>query len=148
MKRLLMAASAVALLGSAAAAQDIVQTRIAAMKAVGGGLGTLGGMVRGRADYDASAADAAAQAIVAALSADAMTLFPEGTDDMSIDGTRAQANIWDNWDDFAAKFDAMVAAAGPLAAAAGTGKAEMTAAFGPFAGTCRDCHQTYRAPKN
>ncbi|MGB1208603.1 MAG: cytochrome c, partial [Paracoccaceae bacterium] len=91
MKTILMASCAALLLtGTAMAQGDIVQTRVATMKSIGAGLGTLGGMIRGRSDYDSATAQSAADAILAAVtSADAETLFPVDTDEMSVDGTRA-----------------------------------------------------------
>ena len=65
---------------------------------------------------------------------------------MSIDGTRAMPEIWENLPDVIAKWDAFGAAAQGLAEVAGTGLEPMRAALGPVGGTCGACHDAYRQP--
>lgn len=111
-------------------------------------VGVLGGMARGNIDYDATLAEAAANNIVAIASINQLPLWPEGSDGMSIDGTRAEPDIWDNFDDFAAKWGALATAAQGLPAAVSSGVAGIGPALGPVGGTCKDCHDTYRAPES
>lgn len=111
-------------------------------------VGVLGGMARGITEYDAAMATMAAENIAAIASINQAPLWPEGSDGMSIDGTRAMPEIWDNFDDFAAKWAALATAAEGLPAAVGSGVAGIGPALGPIGGTCKDCHDTYRAPES
>lgn len=107
--------------------------------------GVLGGMAQGRMEYDAAMAQTAADNLFHLTRVDQGRLWPEGTDNFSTDGTRAKPEIWENLDDFVAKFVALQGAAEALQAVAGSGLEEMRAAVGPMGGTCQACHQSYRA---
>ncbi|MFY9237472.1 MAG: cytochrome c [Roseovarius sp.] len=91
-------------------------------------LGILGGMAQGKMDYDAVAAQAAADTLVAVSMIQQGPMWPAGTDNMAIDGTRAQPTIWEQNDDFLAKWGDFGAAAKAMQAAVGGG--------GRGAGTC------------
>ena len=78
---------------------------------------------------------------------DPAALWVEGSDNISIDGTRALPAIWDNFDDFASKWGAYVTAANAMQAAAGTGLDAIGPALGALGGTCGACHDVYRAPQ-
>jgi len=70
-------------------------------------------------------------------------MFPAGSDQGD---TKALPDIWRTADDFAAKMNAMELAAQALADAAGTGDAAATGAkFKAMAGTCKSCHESYKA---
>ena len=105
---------------------------------------TIGGMAQGRIDYDAAAAQTAADNLFHITRLDQISMWPEGTDSMSIDGTRAKPEIWENLDDFVAKYVAMQTAVEGLQAAAGSGLDAMRAAVGPVGAACQACHQAYR----
>lgn len=111
-------------------------------------LGVLGGMARGNAEYDAALAQAAAENIVTIAALNQAPMWPEGSDAMSIEGTRALPEIWEKFDDFASKWQAVGAAAQGLPEAVGSGVAGIGPALGPLGGTCKDCHDTYRAPES
>ncbi len=121
-----------------------VETRQGQFKLFVHNFGVLGSMAQGRIDYDADLAQTAADNLFHLTRHDQSRLWPEGTDSMSIDGTRAKPEIWDNLDDFVAKFVALQDAAETLQGAAGQGLDTMQGAFGPTAGTCQACHQEYR----
>lgn len=106
--------------------------------------GVIGGMAQGRIEYDAAAAQIAADNLFHITRLDQTSMWPEGTDSMSIDGTRANPAIWDNLDDFVAKYVALQTAVEGLQAAAGTGLDGMRAAVGPVGAACQACHQAYR----
>lgn len=106
--------------------------------------GVLGGMAQGRMDYDAAMAQTAADNLFHVTRLDQSRAWPEGTDSMSIDGTRANPAIWENLDDFTAKYVALQTAVEALQAAAGTGLDGMRAAVGPVGAACQACHQAYR----
>ncbi|MDG4648788.1 cytochrome c [Roseibacterium sp. SDUM158017] len=131
-----------------AIAQDLpfpVEARQGQMKLMGLNLGTLVSMARGDADYDAETAQAAADNLVALSSIDQRFSWPEGTDNMALIGTRALPEIWESRADFDEKYQALGAAAGGLAAAAGGGLDQMRGALGPVGAACGACHDTYQA---
>lgn len=109
-------------------------------------LGVLGGMARGRIDYDADLAQAAADNLAAVAMIDQRPLWPEGSDAFSIEGTRAEPTIWENNADFLSKWAALAEKVAPLQAAAGQGAEALGPAIGGFAGTCKACHEAHRTP--
>lgn len=113
-------------------------------------LGILGGMAKGEIAYDAETAQMAADSIhaVSMVKQSPMTLWPEGTDEMAIDGTRALPAIWENWDDFASKWSALGEAAAGLQSAAANGQEAIGPAIGPLGNACKACHDDYRASQN
>jgi cytochrome c556 len=146
LKRLLAPlAIGVALAFPAMAENDpAVETRQGQFKLYVHNFGVLGGMAQGRMDYDAEMAQTAADNLFHLTRHDQGRLWPEGTDSMSIDGTRASPAIWDNLDDFVEKFVALQVAAEGLQSVAGGGLDEMRAGFGPVGQACQACHQAYR----
>lgn len=106
--------------------------------------GLMGGMAQGRMDYDADMAQTAADNLFHLTRHDQSRLWPEGTDSMSVDGTRASPAIWDDLDDFVTKFSALQDAAESLQAVAGDGLDAMRAGFGPVGQACQACHESYR----
>lgn len=110
-------------------------------------LGVLGAMAKGERDYDAAAATAAAANIAAIAGTDQSMLWPQGSDEMSADNTRALPDIWENLADVSAKSDDMVAAAAAMETAAGTDLASLQGAMKGLGGACGACHKPYRAPE-
>jgi cytochrome c556 len=149
--RSIIAASAVIVatgFGTATIAQDLpmpVQARQGQFKMMGLNIGVLVAMARGEADYDADRAQAAADNLVTLSSIDQSFHWPEGSDNMTLVGTRALPEIWDNLPDVLEKWGAFGAAADGLAAAAGEGLDPMRAALGPVGNSCSACHDDYRA---
>ncbi len=136
--------------GTAAMAQDHaaeVKARQGQFRILALNLGVLGGMAKGAIPYDAAAAQAAADSLVGVSMVHQPTLWPEGSDNMSIDGTRAQPNIWENLGDVLSKWDALGVAAKEMQVAAGTGQEAIGPALGKLGGACKACHDTYRAPE-
>jgi len=123
-----------------------VKARQSQMQLYAFNLGTLGAMAKGEVDYNAEAAQGAADNLVKLSSLAAGPMWAPGTDDMSLEGTRALATMWDNFPDVMAKGAAMGEAAGGMAAAAGTDLASLQAAMGPLGGACSGCHKAYRTP--
>lgn len=121
-----------------------VETRQGQFKLIVHNFAVLGGMAQGRMDYDGDMAQIAADNLFHVTRHDQGRLWPEGTDSMSIDGTRASPAIWDNLDDFVTKFVALQDAAEALQSVAGAGLDEMRAGFGPVGQACQACHQAYR----
>lgn len=150
MKRTFAALAATAVLMSTPAFAEVpqeVKARQGQFNIMALNLGILGGMARGTVDYDADAAQAAADSLVAVASLAQAPMWTAGTDAMSIDGTRAQPAIWENLDDVLAKWAAFGDAAGKMAEAAGTGREALGPNLGALGGTCKACHDAYRAPE-
>lgn len=107
------------------------------MKSFGGAAKTLGGMAQGEVAYDAAAAEAAKQALIAGA-AEIGTKFTANVEDA---GSEAKPEVWTSWDDFVAKANAL----GTAAAALDVASAEtIGAGMGGIGGACKDCHTTYR----
>lgn len=103
-------------------------------------------MARGDLAYDAARAEAAARSIAGVSMVDLAALFPEGTDSMSIDGTRAEPAIWGDLPDVLTKWQALGTGAAAMQAAAAKGPQDIGAAIGGLAGACKACHDAYRTP--
>lgn len=140
-----LALPAVALAQSAEdAADDAVEARHGFMTMLGINMGQLSGMAKGEIAYDEAAASRAAANIVALTQYDAPALFVEGTSSEDRDDSEALPAIWENPDDFRAKFAALSeAAAGSPEAVAG-GQESIGPALQKLGGTCKACHDDYR----
>jgi len=108
-------------------------------------LGLLGSMAKGDIDYESEVAGTAASNLVA-VSSLAQNHWPAGSDAMAIDGTRAEPMIWDDFDDFASKWQDFGAKAAELQAVAADGQAGLGPAIGALGETCKACHESYRTP--
>ncbi|MDO9637158.1 MAG: cytochrome c [Pseudotabrizicola sp.] len=114
-----------------------VKARMDLMGTIGMNVKVLGDMATDKVAFDATAAAAAKEALIAA-SADISAKFePQATDPVA----EAKPEIWTNWDDFVAKGEALNAAATALDPASLDG---VKAGMGAVGGSCRDCHSTYR----
>ena len=126
----------------AAAAKDgvtnpVVKARMDTMQAVRANVAILGDMAGGKTAFDAAAAKTAQAALAAAAASATEKFKPQETDPVS----EAKPEIWTNWDDFAAKADALSKAAAALdPSSLDTVKAGM----GAVGGTCKACHSVYR----
>ena len=110
--------------------------------------GVMGAMAQGRIEYDAALAQTAADNLFHLTRHDQSRLWPEGTDSGSVEGTRALPAIWNDLDDFVAKFEALQVAAEGLQSVAGGGLDVMRADFATVAQSCQACHEVYRAEMN
>lgn len=144
---LFLAAGIVA--GSAATAQDFssaLKARQGQFRIMSHNLGILGAMAKGETPYDAATAQIAADNLVAVASVNQMVNWPEGSDNMSIDGTRALPDIWDNIDDVVSKWNAFGEAARAAQGVVGNGQEAIGPALGAIGGACKACHDKYRQP--
>lgn len=154
MKSLFIATIAAASMTSATAvfAQDDfegpLKARQGQFQIIAMNLGILGNMARGRMDYDADAAQAAADTLVAVSQIQQTPMWPEGSDNEAIEGTRAQPTIWADNADFLSKWAAFGEGAVTIQAAASNGVEALGPAMGPIGGSCKACHDTHRAPEN
>ena len=152
MKMTIAAVAGVALLATGALAQEQdlsgnVKARQGQFRIMAINLGILGDMAQGKTEYDAEAAQAAADTLVAVSTINQPPLWPEGSSEMDMDGTRAKAEIWDNMDDFASKWAGFGEAASAMQQVAATGQEAIGPAMGGLGGACKACHDTYRAPQ-
>lgn len=114
-----------------------VKARMDLMGTIGMNVKVLGDMATDKVAFDAAAALAAQEALVAASAEIPAKFEPQATDPVS----EAKPEIWTNWDDFVAKAGALNAAATALDPASLDG---VKAGMGAVGGACRDCHTTYR----
>ena len=141
---LAIAATAV-LAGSHAGPFDAqVTARQSHMKLNGHNVYYLIGMVRGRAEYDADAAQAAADNAVLLAQVNQVRYWPQGSDSDAIPGTKALPAIWKNFPDITEKLKAVNAAALELQAVAGNGLEPMGVAVTALNNACNACHKQYR----
>ena len=124
-----------------------VEARQSQFKLFAHNLAVLGPMVQGQMEYDAEAAQTAADNLFHLTRHDQGRMWPEGTDNASIDGTRALPAIWEDLDDFAAKFGALQAAAENLQGVAGDGMDALRPAVRQLGGACAACHDDYRSER-
>lgn len=149
MKKALIAATAVAGLCSALPAfaqfqkpEDAVKYRKAAFTVMASHFGRIGAMAQGRVPFDAAAASANAD-IVVALSHLPYAGFVEGTS--GTDKGTPKPNVWSE----RAKFDeAAKKMQGEVVKLAAASKAnnldQLKAAFGSAANSCKACHDNFR----
>lgn len=152
MKNVVTTMAAMALLATtgAVSAQDFEKEIIARkgqMQVMAINLGILGGMARGTTEYDAEAAQAAADSIVGISMVNQAPLRPAGSDSMSVDGTRALPALFEDTPELRGIWSDLGAAALELQAAASTGQEAIGPALGKIGGTCKACHDDYRAPE-
>ena len=110
------------------------------MKSMGGAAKALGGMASGEVAYDAAAAEAAKQVLIAA-SADIGAKFTNNNADPASEALPA---VWEKWDDFLAKGKALGDAAGALDVASAE---SIGAGMAGVGGSCKGCHTDYRIKK-
>ncbi len=125
-----------------------VKARQAHMSLNGFNIGVLAGMARGKVDYDAEAASAAAKNLAALAGMDQSRYWEPGTDSDSLAGTRALPAIWANPEDVASKAAALADATAALAGTAGDGLEALQAGLGPVGQACGACHKAYQLPKD
>ena len=142
-----IAAISASLISFGAAAQfakpeDAVKYRKSALSVMGTHFGRLGAMAQGRVPFDAKIAADNAE-IVADMAKLPWAAFGEGTDGGD---TKAKPEIWKQGAKFKEYADKLQAESVKLAAAAKTGKEDaFKAAFTATAGTCKSCHDDFRA---
>jgi cytochrome c556 len=125
-----------------------IKARKAQMSLVGFQMGVLGSMAKGKAPYDAKAAQAAADNMVALSHMNSSALWPKGSDNVANPGmTRAKPDAWTTWPKIKEAGDAWKAASTKMAAAAGGGLDSLKGAMGGLGKACGGCHKPFRAPK-
>ena len=137
--------------GTAAYAQDDFSAQLKArqgqFRILAINLGILGGMAQGKTEYNAEEAQAAADTLVAVSMIQQPPMWPQGSDDMSIVGPRAQASIWEQNEDFLAKWSDLGTAVQAMQASASDGQEALGPLLGQVGGACKACHDNHRAPE-
>lgn len=122
-----------------AKAEDAIKYRQSALFLTGQHFSSLGAMANGRAEFNADVAKQNAQ-VLQTLAALPWQAFGAGTE-----GGKAKPDIWKEkakFDEAAQNYETEM---GKLVAAAKTGDlAQLKAAFGPAAQTCKACHDAFR----
>jgi len=144
---LALAAATLGLSAPAAAqfakAEDAIKYRQSALFVMGQHFGRLGAMANGRLPFDAKAAQENAD-VVAHMAQLPWAGFGAGTDKGA--PTKARPEVWSEQAKFKEHADKLQAETVKLAAAAKTGSLDnLKAAFGATAGSCKACHDDFRA---
>ena len=145
-RSLLMLAATAALAAPAfaqfAKPEDAIKYRKSALFVMQQNFGRVAAMANGRAPFDAKvAADSAA--VAEFMSKLPWAAFGEGTDKGD---TKAKPEIWKEHAKFLEASEKMQAEMSKLAAAAKTGNLDsIKAAVGAVGGSCKNCHDAYRA---
>lgn len=125
--------------------QDTIEARQGFYKLLGANMGVLAGMAKGEIDYDAAAAQTAADNMGTLTMYNVGHLYMPGTSNAESDKTRALPKIWEDFPGVQEKGAAFVDAVKAMQAVAGAGKDQMAGAMGALGGSCKGCHDTYRA---
>ena len=122
--------------------EDATNYRKASFSVMGTHFGRLGAMAQGKVPFDAKAAAENAD-IVASMAKLPWAAFVDGSD---TGDTKAKPEIWKQSAKFKEAADKLQAESTKLAAAAHSGKEDaFKAAFTATAGTCKSCHDDFRA---
>ena len=109
-------------------------------------LGQLGAMAKGKAEFNAEAAQAAADNLLAAAAMRGGAMWPQGSDNTGpMKGkTRAKPEAWTTWPAIAENSEALKKAAAAMQANAGSLEG-IRANIGAVGAACKGCHEKYRA---
>ena len=143
---LTLAAAALAVAAPASAQfakpEDAIKYCQSALFVMAQHFGRIGAMANGRVPFDAKAAADNAE-VVADMAKLPWAGFVAGSDKGA---TKAKPEIWAEQAKFKEASDKLIAETTKLAAAAKTGNLDaVKTAFGATAGTCKACHDAYRA---
>lgn len=144
MIRYVAAAAALALCATAVCAQNMasIDARKAAMKAIGGAMGTVSKMAKGETPYD----NAAAQAALKTFETKATESKGLYGDDAKTGDTKALPAAFEKRADLLARFDKLAADA-KAAQAAVKDLDSLKGELGKIGANCGGCHKEYRAPQ-
>ncbi len=131
-----------------------IKARQSMMQLYAYNLGQLGAMAKTTVPYDAEAASKSAGNLLTLMSIDQSTMWPQGSDTPTIEGTAALPAIWDNWEDFTALARQFTEDSQKLVTLSdglsiGTQSAEdqsraVRAAFFRASKSCSGCHERFR----
>ena len=121
--------------------EDAITYRQSAYKMIVWHVKPMTAMVKGKVDWDADAFNYHAKALAK------LSRFPINgfIPDSDFGDTRAKEEIWENWDDFQAKMNALIEQSQALAKIAASDNQEaISKQFIKTARTCKSCHKKYR----
>lgn len=124
-----------------------IKARQAVFQVYGYNVGLLSGMAKGKIDYDAQTAIDAAWNLNAASMMKNGTMWPQGSDNSQVEGTRALPEIWSTYPEIVEKGKALTEASTALVAVAGNGLEALQGAMGDVGKACKGCHDNFRAKK-
>lgn len=152
MNKVIIAAASAALstlvpaIAIAADPEEVAAARIGYFKLVNLEMGGLSAMAQGKTPYDADRASAHAADLKALAEYLHDDLLVEQTSNADLPGkTRALPAIWSDMEGYQAKGLAFYEAVIALNEVAGQGQGAFAPAFGKVGGTCKACHDDYRA---
>jgi len=129
-------------------AEDRIQARQGYYKLVLHNVGPLFAMAKGEMEYNADVAAKAANNLKILSTMDNGSLWLPGSSKEEMPGkTRALKKIWDTYPAIGEKVAAFKKAADAMAANAGNGLDALRANAGPLGGSCKGCHDNFRAEK-
>jgi len=101
----------------------------------------MGAMIQGKTDWDLALFQKHANAIASLAPLPINGFIP----DSDMGDTHAKPEIWENWEDFNAKMNALIQETKTLAEVASNGNQDaIKEQFIKTAGTCKSCHKKYR----
>ncbi len=125
---------------------DAIKARRGFFTLLGANIGPLGAMAKGEMEYDAAQAQLHADNLGQMAGYNPLPHFPAGSANADRAGkTRALPKIWSDLDDFQTKFTDFTSAVTNIKAEAGKGREALGPAVGKLGGTCKACHDNYRA---
>ena len=125
-----------------AAHEAAIEYRQSLMNVMSWNLKPMRAMFSDKRPYDQSVLARHAQDLASASALDVLTGFPEDSED---EDSSAMAEIWLDWDDFAAKYQDLKAESAKLAEVAGGAyQAAIGAQVAATAKTCKACHKQYK----
>ncbi|SFI55313.1 c-type cytochrome [Celeribacter neptunius] len=149
MKKLLISTVIAATAATGAFAQspsDTAKARRAFYTLVGYEMASLGAMAQGKMDYDAEAASQSAKDLMTLAGLHTADYYVPGTSNADLPGeTRAKPEIWSDMAGVQEKGMAFYEAVVALNEVAGNGLDALRPAVGQLGGTCKACHDDYRA---
>lgn len=150
-KLVLAAAAAACCFATQASANEAMQKAVKARQGLfqvyAFNIGQLGAMAKGTVEYNAEAAQIAADNLMAAVSINGQAMWPEGSDNTGpMKGkTRAKPEAWTTWPAISKKQEALVTAVTALQPAAGQGLDALRGKIGDVGQSCKACHDDFRA---
>jgi len=126
-----------------------IKARQSLMQLYSFNLGILAGMAKGKIEYNADAASAAADNLLASVSMNQSAMWPTGShsEDAANRKNRALPAIWETYPKITESSKAMNSAATELQAVAGNGLDALKGAMGAAGKGCKGCHDDFRAEK-
>ena len=128
---------------------NAIKARQAMFQTYGFNMGILGAMAKEKTPYDAEIAAEAANNLSAAANFGQSQMWPQGSDNATEGNarTRALPAIWETFPAINEKSEALKTAVAALVPAAGNGLSALQGAMGDVGGSCKGCHDDFRAAK-